>query len=152
MVGDWEELFLTSVQLVDEQSEFLGNMLNLKERRGGHNRHVSNRRGEVRSAMIHSLVNFLNDRLDEDSLESTAALSPLKKHDPSATNDQLKASAICPDLSLLDFITEYQDAAEIEDLEKVTAQSLLRVLASEERCPTLTTAITCVVAAKQHIQ
>ena len=147
-------MFLTSLQHVDGQCEFLGKELNVKDRRGGHNRYVSDKRNvdAVRSEVIQSIINFLNDRLDEDSLESTAALSPLKKLDPSATNDQLKAcyNAICPDLSLLDFVSEYRDAADIEDLKKLNTQSLLRALASEKKCSTLTTAIARVVAAKPH--
>ena len=110
--------------------------LSVNDRRGGHNRYVLDRRNidAVRNEVIQSIINFLNDRLDEDSLESTAALSPLKKLDPRATNDQLKAcyNAICPDLSLLDFESEYRDAADIEDLKKLNIQSLLQDLASEK--------------------
>ena len=137
LVGGWEELFLTSLQHVDGQYEFLGKELNVKDRRGGHNRYVSDKRNidAVRSEVIQSIINFLNDRLDEDSLESTAALSPLKKLDPSATNDQLKAcyNAICPDLSLL-------------DQHPITARSF----SLRKKCSTLTTAIARVVAAKPH--
>eukprot|EP00112_Aurelia_sp_Birch-Aquarium-sp1_P018346 Seg4366.1 transcript_id=Seg4366.1/GoldUCD/mRNA.D3Y31 product="hypothetical protein" protein_id=Seg4366.1/GoldUCD/D3Y31 len=154
LVRGWEELFLTRFQLLDGQYKFLGNTLNVKERRRGHNRYVSDKRNidAVRSEVIQSIINFLNDRLDEDSLESTAALSPLKKLDPSATNDELKAcyNAICPDLSLLDFVSEYRDAADAEDPKKLNTQSLLRALASEKKCSTLTTAIARVVAAKPH--
>ena len=154
LVGGWEELFLTKLKLLDGQYEFLGNKLNVKDRRGSHNIYVSDKRtiDAVRNEVIQSVVNFLNDRLDDDSLESTAALSPLNKLDPSATNDQLKAchNAICPDLSLLDFASEYRDAADIEDLRKLNTQSLLRALASEKKCSTLTTAIARVVAAKPH--
>ena len=70
----------------------------------------------MQSEVIQSIINFLNDRLEEERLESTASLSPLKKLDPSVTNDQLKAcyNAICPDMPLLDF--------EIEDLKKLNTQ------------------------------
>eukprot|EP00794_Sanderia_malayensis_P006716 gene6716-7477_t len=59
-------------------------------------------------------------------------------------------SAFCPDLSLFDFASEYRDATKKEDLKKLSGHSLLRVLASNKRCPTLTTAIAHVVAAKPH--
>eukprot|EP00795_Rhopilema_esculentum_P013325 gene13325-4171_t len=93
----------------------VGAVLTEKERRGTYNRYVSDRRSfdAIRNEVIQSLINFLDYRLDNDSLASTAAFSPLKQLSSSTTNEQLRAchKVICPDLPLVDFASEYKEAA-----------------------------------------
>ena len=126
----------------------------MKERRGTYNRYVSDSRSfdAIRNEVIQSLINFLDNRLDDDSLASTAALSPPKQLSSSPTNEQLLAchKAICPDLPLVDFGSEYKAGSEMEHLQSLCTKPLLSCLASEKQYPVLTIAIARLVAAKPH--
>eukprot|EP00794_Sanderia_malayensis_P005008 gene5008-5666_t len=89
---------------------------------------------------------------DDFSLASTAALSPLKQLSSSPTNEQLRAchKVICPDLPLVDFVSEYKEASEMEHLQSFCTKPLLSCLASEKQYLVLTIAIARLVAAKPH--
>eukprot|EP00794_Sanderia_malayensis_P014618 gene14618-16132_t len=81
-----------------------------------------------------------------------AALSPLRQLSSSPTNEQLRAchKVICPDLPLVDIVSEYKEASEMEQLQSLCTKPLLSCLTSEKQYPVLTIAIACLVAAKPH--
>ena len=151
LTGGWKETFLSELE---EGNKFKGVDLTEKERRGTYNRCVSDRRSfdAIRNEVIQSLFYFLDNRLDDDSLASTAALSPLKQLSSSPTNEQLRAchKVICPDLPLVDFVSEYKEASEMEHLQSLCTKPLLTFLTSEKQYPVLTIAIARLVAAKPH--
>ena len=151
LTGGWEETFLSEL---DEGNKFKGFALTEKERRGTYNRYVSDRRSfdAIRNDVIPPLIYFLDNRLDDDSLASAAALSPPRQLSSSPTNEQLRAchKAICPDVPLVDFVSEYKEASEMKHLQSLCTKPLLSCLAAEKHYPMLTIAIARLVAAKPH--
>ena len=95
LTGGWEENFNDNLIVAEEENNtiytFLGVELLNKQRRGNHNACVFDRRSfeAIRNEVVESLINFLHDRLDDESLSSTNTMEPLRKLDGTIPNEKL---------------------------------------------------------------
>ena len=122
LAGGWVENFLSNLVAVNNGDEaiykFFDVALRNKQRRGSHNKLVSDRGGfdAIRYEVILSSINFLEERLDDEFSENTKSIRVLKELDATAMDQELRKchQVICPDLSLRDFVMEYMEATEVD--------------------------------------
>lgn len=151
--GGWEELFLKNLIVSGNETFLYGNIL---DRSSG--RHVSNETfsSNQRIKIIESLIEFLNERLDQDR-HIYECLQPLLNIDVSTPHESLVKchSVIVPDLDYLSFQSEYNAAAEAMTPyrnKNIGPLETLRILSTtyQDRFDVLKIALARIIAAKPH--
>lgn len=151
--GGWEELFFKNLIVSGEENSLFGHTLNRNHKRQNS---VETFCSLQRTNIIDSLIQFLNERLDQDR-DMYECLQPLLKIDATTPHESLSKchSVIIPDLDCNSFYREYYAAADVLTLygnEIVTTLETLKILSTNypDQFAVLKTALARIIAAKPH--
>ena len=166
VIGDWEELFLSTITVISHEGdeseneseesengwEFHGIKLETStRRRRQYHLYVTDSRTieAVRNEILLSLENFLSERLQADEWKE---LLPLAQMKVDVSDDELRAchKMIIPDCDLFEFCQSYREAVAIPSIQDEGPRSVLKQIVGMEEMKTLAIALARVIAAKPH--
>lgn len=148
LVGGWEDTMINAITVTNTTILLKGFQLYdyvSNPRRKTHHQFVTDNRSfiAIRNDILEHINNYIQIRLDTTNWTS---LKPLKCIKLSTSDMELKEchALICPDLSLVEFVTSYREAsghAQIKD--KLISTSLLKILINCPSWLSLTISIVC---------